>query len=655
MSFQQSPPSLGNQYENDRVLRSYLKRVLPEAMLKEIERSLTELGRLAGDDLYQMQLADRLNEPTLTQWDAWGNRVDYVGVTPLWREAERIAVEYGLVATAYERRHGSLSRVHQCALAYLFTPSTDIYSCPLAMTDGAARTLLSSGNHSLIARALPHLISRNLEDFWTSGQWMTELTGGSDVGLSETTAVRTGSGSDRVWNEVQRPTSNVQSPSNSKLETRYSELSTQDSELAPWRLYGNKWFASAITSDIALTLARPEGNPPGGRGLALFYVELRDESGRLRNIQINRLKDKLGTRKVPTAELTLAGTPAQLVEGTNDGVRNIAPLLNITRLWNGISAVALMRRGVALATDYARRRIAFGATLSEKPLHMDTLAGLQAEAEAAFYLAFYVAELTGRAETAMPVRTGSGSDRVSTDLQSPGDSQLQSQGSETLLLRLLTPVMKLTTGKQAVLVLSEVIEAFGGAGYVEDTGLPQLLRDAQVLPIWEGTTNVLSLDTLRALGVGNPTPNVQSPTSNNQSHVRTASGNDRPEDASVGSSTGVVSVPPAFLALKSAVSNCLTDAREPRLTGPVRITRAALAHAEIWLAQSEQPALEIAARRFAMTLGRTMELALLIRHAQWSQDHESDGRATAAARRFANSGIDSLVDHDQDDVRALVP
>ena len=119
-------------------------RVLPADMLREIEESLREMGRLAGGELYEMQLADRLNEPTLTQWDAWGNRIDKIEVTPLWRVAERIAAEHGVVATAYEQKHGSLSRVHQCALAYLFTPSTDIYSCPLAMTDGAARTLLAS-------------------------------------------------------------------------------------------------------------------------------------------------------------------------------------------------------------------------------------------------------------------------------------------------------------------------------------------------------------------------------------------------------------------------------------------------------------------------------------------------------------------------------
>ena len=110
-------------------------------------------------------------------------------------------------------------------------------------------------------------------------------------------------------------------------------------------------------------------------------------------------KDKLGTRKVPTAELTLERHAGATGPGDDRWRENIAPLLNITRLWNGISAVSLMRRSIALALDYAHKRRAFGAPLSEKPLHMDTLAGLQAETEAAFQLAFFVAELTGRRET----------------------------------------------------------------------------------------------------------------------------------------------------------------------------------------------------------------------------------------------------------------
>lgn len=555
MPFNQAPPELGNQYDDDRVLRSYLRRVLPNEVRREVEPALVEMGRLAGEDLYQMQLADRLNEPLLTRWNAWGERIDKIEVSPLWRVAERLAAEHGLVAISYERAHGRFSRVHQCATAYLFTPSTDIYSCPLAMTDGAARTLLRSGNRMLIDRVVPHLTSRDPEQFWTSGQWMTESTGGSDVGLSETVA-------------------------------------RQDSE-GVWRLYGRKWFTSATTSQVALTLARPEGNAPGGQGLALFFVQTRDETGRLRNIRINRLKDKLGTRKVPTAELTLDGTPAESVMGTTDGIRRIAPMLNITRLWNGVSAVALMRRGLALARDYARKRVAFGAPLSDKPLHVDTLAGLQAEMEGALHLAFYVAELVGRDEA--------------------GEINEEQAG----LLRLLTPVMKLTTARQAVTVASEVLEAFGGAGYVEDTGLPLLLRDSQVLSIWEGTTNVLSLDALRALG--------------GKSRV--------------------------FKALEVEVDGCVEAVRETRLTGAARQALQALEQAEAWLAQASkegEPALEAGARRFAMTLGRTLELALLLRHAQWSLDQEGDGRAMAAARRFAQAGIDLIIPADTEEAHSLI-
>ena len=549
MAFVQPPPELGNQYTADRALRSYLARTLPADVRAEIESGLSAMGELAGGELYRLQLADRENEPVLTQWDAWGNRVDRVEVTPLWKEAERIAAEQGLVAAAYERKHGMYSRVHQFALVYLFTPSNDIYSCPLAMTDGAARALIAAGNKALIERAVPHLTSRDPREFWTSGQWMTEATGGSDVGLTETVARREGE---------------------------------------RWRLYGRKWFTSASTSQMALTLARPEGNPPGGKGLALFYLETRDAQGRPNGILVNRLKDKMGTRKVPTAELTLDGALAQLVAGTGDGVKNIAPMLNVTRTWNSVSACALARRGLALARDYAYKRIAFGAPLAEKPLHLDTLAGLEAEFLGALHLTFFVAELMGRED----------SDRAS-----------EGQGR---LLRVLTPIAKLLTGKQVVQILSEVIESFGGAGYVEDTGLPTLLRDAQVLPIWEGTTNVLSLETLRAL-----------------------------------EAVGGLAV------LKREVGILLREAREPDLVKISARVEAAVEQAEAWIAKARGAELEAGARRFAMTLGGAMELALLARHAQWSLEQEKDQRTRAAARRFAAHGVSLLADVDAADSRRL--
>ncbi|MCB8976297.1 MAG: acyl-CoA dehydrogenase family protein [Ardenticatenaceae bacterium] len=551
--FNQTPPTLGNQFDDDRVLRSYLRRVLPPEVLAEIERPLRDMGRLAGGELYQMQLADRLNDPVLTQWDPWGNRIDQIEVSPLWQKAEKLAAEHGVVAAAYEGKYGRFDRIYQFALVYLFHPSTDVYTCPLAMTDGATRTLLTSGNQELIDRAVPHLTSRDPAQFWTSGQWMTESTGGSDVGLSETVA----------------------------------RLNEQEE----WLLYGRKWFTSAATSQMTLTLARPEGNPPGGKGLALFYLETHEEDGSLQNIEVLRLKDKLGTRKVPTAELMLTGTTAMPVMGLNNGVRNIVPMLHLTRTWNSISASSFMRRGMALARSYAQRRVAFGAPLAEKPLHIDTLGWMQAETEAAFHLTFFLVELIGKSE-----------------------AEVISEEEEHLL-RLLTSLAKLTTGKQAVVVASEVLEAFGGAGYVEDTGLPVLLRDSQVLPIWEGTTNVLSLDALRALGKsGEP-----------------------------------------LLALSNEIDRCLETVIDGRLQTAGSVAQTAVAAAVNWLQSNlaDRHALEAGARRFALTLGRSLALAKLIEQAQWSLDVEQDAHPRAAACRFAQTAVNQIQAIDPADVALL--
>ncbi len=551
--FNQPGPQLGNQYDADRVLRTYLRRVLPSDILAEAEPPLREMGELAGGELYQLQLDDRLNMPMLTQWSPWGERIDHIEVTAVWKRAERLAAEFGVVATAYDRSLGRYARPLQFAMAYLFHPSTDVYTCPLAMTDGAARTLLLSGNQELIQRAVPHLTSRDPATFWTSGQWMTESTGGSDVGTSETMACR------------------------------------DSTDI--WQLFGRKWFTSAATSQIALTLARPGGGNPGGRGLALFYLELRDENGRLNNIEVNRLKDKLGTRKLPTAELMLKGTPAIPVMELANGVRNIVPMLHLTRTWNSVMATATMRRGVALARDYAQRRQAFGALLADQPLHIDTLARLQAETEAAFLLSFFLVELIGRDEA--------------------GDASTE----EVELLRLLTSIAKLTTGRQAVDIASEVLEAYGGAGYIEDTGLPLLLRDSQVMPIWEGTTNVLSLDVLRA----------------------------------------VAHDPSGLVAFNRKISQIVARVQDPALVELGRMAIEIVHLAIHWLQEvkGDRPATEAGARRFAQTLGRALSLALMVEQAQWSLDNEHDGRARAAARRFARGPINLLAETNLEEDRAL--
>ena len=148
---------------------------------------------------------------------------------------------------------------------------------------------------------------------------------------------------------------------------------------------------------MALTLARPEGNGPGGSGLALFYLETREASGRLNGIHIERLKDKLGTRKVPTAELTLDGTVAELVAtAAANGTRAIEPMLRVTRAWNSVCASSFMRHGLGLARDYANKRRVFGCTLAQQPLHQDTLEQIEAESAAAFHADFLLARVDGQ-------------------------------------------------------------------------------------------------------------------------------------------------------------------------------------------------------------------------------------------------------------------
>jgi hypothetical protein len=179
----------------------------------------------------------------------------------------------------------------------------------------------------------------------------------------------------------------------------------------------------------------------------------------------------------------------------------------------------------------------------------------------------------------------------------------EADDEERSLLRLLTALTKLTTGKQVVAVCSEAVEAFGGAGYVEDTGLPVVLRDAQVLPIWEGTTNVLSLELLKAAD------------------------------------------PSALAALRGLITRSAGACGDARLAAAVALAGRAADQALAWhraAAADGPPALETGARRFALTLGRATALALLCEHAQWALDHERDTRPRSAAIAFSHQPIDLM-------------
>lgn len=444
-SFFQEAPRLGNQFSGDLFLQSYLKRVLPYEVLQEIFPDLQHFGHRVATDIYSMGRECELQPPKLEQFDAWGKRVDNIQTCQGWRQLHDVSAEEGLISIPYERKYGQWSRIYQAAKLFMFSPSSGLYSCPLAMTDGAAKSIEVSNmteKLSVLKDAYSHLTSRDPKKFWTSGQWMTERKGGSDVANgTETIAV------------------------------------PQDDDT--YRLYGYKWFSSATDADMTLTLARvqnPDGSTvPGTKGITMFYMQTRNEDGKLNNIEVQRLKNKLGTRQLPTAELLLHGSQAYKMSDEGRGVPCISDMLTITRFHNSIVAAGVMRRIMSLAQDYCLRRSVFGKLLVEHPLHMQTLAKIEVETRAAFLLSMEVARLLGKQDCN------------------------EASDVETQLLRLLTPITKLYTAKQAMQVTSEGLESFGGQGYIEDTGLPGLMRDAQVLPIWEGTTNVLSLDVLRSI------------------------------------------------------------------------------------------------------------------------------------------------------------
>jgi alkylation response protein AidB-like acyl-CoA dehydrogenase len=533
-------PQLPNTYEADVVLRDHLERVCDPGTLDWASPRLKELGDLAPGPLAAWAEQAERHPPVHVPYDGWTNRIDEIRFHPAWHEIGRVAREWGLAGMAYEtdtrRLLGKDARTVQYALCYLFNPSSATYSCPVAMTDAAAKPLELFGSPELKDRVLARLISRDESLAWTSGQWMTERTGGSDVGETTTRAAN---------------------------------------EDGVWRLHGDKWFCSSAASQVALALARPEGAPAGTKGLALFAVPQLLGDGSRNRIRINRLKEKLGTRALATAEMTLEGAEAWLVGDAARGFAQMTEMLNLTRLHNAIGSCSGLRRGLQLARAYANVRTAFGRKVADHPLQRAVLMRIAVAAEGCFALTFRAAAELGAVEN------GAGEPR---------------------LLRILTPLAKYYTARRAVWAASHVVEAFGGPGYVEDTGIPRVLRDAQVLPIWEGTSNVISLDVLRSLARGDTAP--------------------------------------AFL---DDLSRTMDSATHPALR-PLR-SQVALERDEVaadigWLASQERDMAELVARRLARRMAECYIAAQLLAAADWALAQKGDGRAAAVAQLWVQTYLD---------------
>ncbi|HKX13331.1 MAG TPA: acyl-CoA dehydrogenase family protein, partial [bacterium] len=233
-----------------------------------------------------------------------------------------------------------------------------------------------------------------------------------------------------------------------------------------------------IGSKTAMVLARPEGAPQGTKGLGLFLLPRDLENGVRNKIVVNRVKNKLGTCEMATAEIELQGALAYPVGELSQGFAYMTGMLNLSRIYNAIWSVGLMRRAFLEAKHYAAGRTAFGKPILQYPLVASTLDAMERDSEKAVALTFDILKHFDRVE------------------RGQGDAE------DEALLRLMTPVIKFFTAEKAIEAAHRGIEILGGNGCVEDFPLAKILRDSQILAIWEGTANILSLDLLRVLRKG---------------------------------------------------------------------------------------------------------------------------------------------------------
>src|SRR5579871_5707554 len=323
-----------NFYAIDRALRDLLPLYLAADDFRKLEPHFDRLGDLAGGRLDALaRLADK-HPPVLHPRDRFGRDEDWIDYHSAYREMETIA--FGdFQFHAMSHRAGALGMerplpaVAKYALQYLFVQAEFGLMCPISVTDTSTHLIRKFADKALQDYLLPKMLSGDVATMWKGTQFMTERTGGSDVGAIETVA------------------------------------RCEDGE---WRLTGDKWFCSHADADVALLLARPEGAPSGTQGLALFALPRRLKDGRRNTYRIVRLKDKLGTRSMASGEILLDGAVAYLVGDVKAGLKQMMEQVNLSRLSHGVRAAAMMRRCLNEAMVCAQSRMAFGNTIINYPL-----------------------------------------------------------------------------------------------------------------------------------------------------------------------------------------------------------------------------------------------------------------------------------------------
>ena len=537
-------------YALDPNLRATLDRLLPDGGDRAFaEEHVARFGSLVGGTLAARAEVTDKHGPRLEQFDRWGDPSDTVVHHPTWTANKDDLIAAGFVGLPY-RADRPVPAVLTAALAYLVCQAETAAYCGLGMTAGAADIVERYAPTEVRDGILDRLTSLDPAEAWEGGMFLSEKQGGSDVGANTTTAIADGD---------------------------------------EWVISGEKHYCSNVDAEVFIVLARPEGAPGGSRGLATFIVPRLLPDGSPNGFRIRRLKPKLGTVGVPTAEVVLDGARAWLAGGRGaatevdeadggigdaardgKGINRMMEMVNGSRFGVAIMGLGIHRRAFLEAAIYAARRRQWGNRIDTYPMVRETLVDLLVDLEASSALVF---------ECAAAVRLA-------------GD---EVEGRR--LRRLLIPLAKMRATRVAIGAASQSLEIFGGNGYMEDWPMARQLRDAQCHTIWEGTENILCLDVRRAMR------------SEGCHEVLF----DRVERslAAVGSSE-------ALAPAASMLSSALGDARK------------AVDHL---LASSDDLQL-LHARRFAFLLADLAMGAGLLDEAAWSLARDGDARKAVVANRF---------------------
>jgi putative acyl-CoA dehydrogenase len=425
---------------------------LVEAVEREGADWVTErasaLGRVVGEADGPQQLWGRLaneNKPVLHTYDRYGHRIDEVEFHPAWHQLMRLGVEHELHSLPWTSEEPS-AHTARAALYMTAMQAEAGFCCPITMTFAVVPALRAqpelAGEWEPLLTATtydPRSIPAAQKGSAIAGMAMTEKQGGSDVRANTTVAHPLNGGGAG----------------------------------AEYEIVGHKWFCSAPMSDMFLVLAQTDD------GLSCFLLPRILADGSRNAFHIQRLKDKLGNHSNASSEVEFHGAWARMVGEPGRGVPTIIEMVGHTRLDCVIGAAAGMRSGVVSATHHAAHRSAFGKLLIDQPLMRNVLADLCLESEAT---------------TALAMRLARAYDEAHADADA-GENSSDAQ----LFKRLATAVGKFWSCKRAPNHAFESLECLGGAGYVEESGMPRLYREAPLASIWEGSGNVMSLDVLRAL------------------------------------------------------------------------------------------------------------------------------------------------------------